>query len=265
MAKELDGRKPPAALITGAASGIGKATALHLHDKGWRVFVCDADEGAVAALMDEHPGITAFVCNVADADSAQATAMAVLKEADGKLDLLVNNAGTAGMTGPVETLDADDFKRTLDVNVNGSFYFLKAIVPSMKEAGSGAILNIASTAALFGYPNRMPYAAAKWAIIGMTKTLAMELGPFGIRVNAICPGSVEGPRIDGVIERDAAKRGVLAADIRRVYEGQVSMRKFVSADDIARMCAFLASPEAGMVSGQIIAVDGHTESLSVPL
>lgn len=255
----------PVALITGAASGIGKSIAALLHARGWKVHVCDADAAAIDSFHTEFPDISATLCNVADPESAQATAASVLKQTGQKIDLLVNNAGVSGMTGPIEEIDADDWRRTLDVNVNGAFYFLKALVPAMKQNRRGSIVNIASTAALFGYPNRAPYAASKWAIIGITKTLAMELGPFGIRVNAICPGSVEGPRIDGVIERDARERGMTAQALRQIYEGQVSMRKFVTGDDIARMCAFLASDDAALVSGQIIAVDGNTESLSVPL
>ncbi|TYC50331.1 SDR family oxidoreductase [Rhodobacterales bacterium] len=264
MSKDRQPLQPRTALITGAASGIGKAVALHLHDLGWKVHVCDADPAAVESFASEVPGIEASVCNVADADKARAAAFGVLEATGGKLDLLVNNAGVAGMTGPVEEMDVDDWRRTMDVNVNGTFYFLKAIVPAMKQHGHGVILNIASTAALFGYPYRTPYAASKWALVGMTKTLAMELGPFGIRVNAICPGSVEGPRIDGVIRRDAQERGLPPETVRRVYEGQASMRQFVKAQDIAEMCGFLASDAARLVSGQIIAVDGHTESLSVP-
>lgn len=254
---------PRKALITGAASGIGRAIAERLAGQGWQVHICDVNPEAVAAFAAAHPGIAATVCDVGDAEQVQACVAGVLG-ADGRLDLLVNNAGISGLNAPVEEIPHEDFRRTMDINVTGTFYFLKEAVPAMKAAGQGAIVNIASTAALFGYPNRTPYAASKWAIVGLTKTLAMELGPHNIRVNAICPGSVEGPRIDGVIERDAANRGMDAAEVRRIYESQVSMRKFVSADDIARTCAFLASDDAGLVSGQIIAVDGHTESLSVP-
>ncbi|AQZ52532.1 SDR family NAD(P)-dependent oxidoreductase [Martelella mediterranea] len=252
----------PVALVTGAGSGIGKAIALNLKAAGFRVFICDVDPEAVESM--QTAGITASVCNVADETAVSALVAEVVAATGGRLDLLVNNAGISGMNAPVEAVDAEDFRRTMDINVNGTFYFLKEVVPAMKAMGQGAIINIASTAALFGYPNRTSYAASKWAIIGLTKTLAMELGPFGIRANAVCPGSVEGPRIDGVIARDAKSRGMKAGDVRRIYESQVSMRKFVGADDIARMCVFLASKDAGMVSGQVIAVDGHTESLSVP-
>nr|WP_176082961.1 SDR family oxidoreductase [Martelella sp. HB161492] len=255
----------PAALVTGAGAGIGKAIALALAADGWRVFICDADQQAVVAIGARDDGIDAMLCDVSDEAQVRQCVAHVLDATGGRLDLLVNNAGISGMNAPVEDTDAEDFRRTMDVNVNGPFYFLRQAVPAMKAKGRGSIINIASTAALFGYPNRTSYAASKWAIIGLTKTLAMELGPFNIRANAICPGSVEGPRIDGVIRRDAANRGMDESAVRRIYESQVSMRKFVNAEDIARMCVFLASDAAAMVSGQVIAVDGHTESLSVPL
>ena len=251
------------AIVTGAATGIGRAVAERLANDGWVVHICDVDELALQAFVDRNPKIEASIASVAEPDQVKQIVERVLAK-HGRVDALFNNAGVSGMTAPVEDFDDEDWRRTIDINVNGSFYFVREVVPAMKVAGRGSIVNIASTAALFGYPQRSAYAAAKWAVIGFTKTLAMELGPFGIRVNAVCPGSVEGPRIEGVIERDADKRGLDADEVRRVYQGQVSMRKFVTADDIANMCAFLASDGARLVSGQVIAVDGHTESLSFP-
>jgi NAD(P)-dependent dehydrogenase (short-subunit alcohol dehydrogenase family) len=134
--------------------------------------------------------------------------------------------------------------------------------PAALRERKGSIVNISSTAGIFGYPLRSPYVAAKWGVIGLTKTWAMELGPEGIRVNAICPGSVGGPRMDGVIEREAAARGVSPASVRLGYEQQVSMQSFIEATDIGEMVVFLASPAARFVSGQVISVDGHTETLS---
>lgn len=252
------------ALITGAASGIGRATAEKMIADGWDVHICDADMKAVKAFKAANPAAGASHADVGDPDQV-ASVVSDAMSRHGRIDVLINNAGVSGMTSPVESFDHEDWRRTIDININGSFYFVREVVPTMQAAGRGAIINIASTAALFGYPQRTAYATSKWAMLGFTKTLAMELGPMGIRVNAVCPGSVEGPRIDGVIQRDAAQRGRDPADVRRVYEAQVSMRKFVRAEDIANMCAFLASDGAAMVSGQIIAVDGHTESLSNPL
>lgn len=227
------------------------------------VHVCDVDQDALRDVANEGPNIRPTFASVTNPDDVRKFVSRVLDQ-HGRVDTLVNNAGVSGMTALIEDFNAEDWQRTIDVNVNGSFYFVREVVPAMKDAGGGVIVNIASTAALFGYPQRSAYAAAKWAVLGLTKTLAMELGPFGIRVNAICPGSVEGDRIDGVIERDAKRRGVESAEVRRIYENQVSMRKFVAPEDIANMCHFLSTGAARLVSGQIIAVDGHTESLSFP-
>jgi len=180
----------------------------------------------------------------------------------GGLDILVNNAGIAGPTALCEEVSIEDWRRTIDVDLNAQFYCTKYAIPMLKAAGSGSIVMMASNAALFGYPLRSPYTAAKWALIGLTKTLAMELGPHGIRVNALCPCSVEGPRIDGVIEREAAKRGVSAEKVREDYQRQSSLRTFVSPGDVAAMALFLVSDLGATISGQAIGVDGHTESLA---
>jgi len=180
----------------------------------------------------------------------------------GRLDVLVNNAGIAGPTAAIEAIEPADWERTIAVDLNGQFYCTRRAVPMLKAAGGGSIINIASNAAFFGFPLRAPYTACKWALIGLTKTLAMELGTHRIRVNAICPGSVQGPRIDRVIDRDAAERGRTPAEIRAIYARQSSMRLFVSAEDVANLAFFLASAQGATISGQAIGVDGHTESLS---
>jgi NAD(P)-dependent dehydrogenase (short-subunit alcohol dehydrogenase family) len=146
------------------------------------------------------------------------------------------------------------------VTLGGSFLAVKHAARLMKRRGRGAMVLTSSTAGIHGYPNRAPYAAAKWGVIGLMKTLAMELGPHGIRVNAICPGAVEGPRMDGVLAREAAVKGMTPEAVRRGYEAGTSMRCFVEAEDVAQMAVFLASPAARRVSGQVIAVDGHTEN-----
>jgi NAD(P)-dependent dehydrogenase (short-subunit alcohol dehydrogenase family) len=148
------------------------------------------------------------------------------------------------------------------VNLSGTFYVTRKAIPLLKAQRKAAIINLASNAGLFGCPHRSPYVASKWGMIGLTKTWAMELGPHNIRVNAVCPTSVEGDRINTVIEQDAARRGLTAEEIRNVYQRQSSMRTFVSAEDVADMVSFLASDNARRISGQAIAVDGHTETLS---
>ena len=178
----------------------------------------------------------------------------------GGLDVLCANAGIAGPTAAIEDVTLDDWRACVRVNLEGAFLCAKHAAPSMKAQRSGAMLFTSSTAGLYGYPNRAPYASAKWALHGLMKTLAMELGPFGIRANVICPGAVEGPRIEGVLNREAALKGTTRDAIYRGYASGTSMRTFVTAQDIAGMAVFLASDAARYVSGQAIAVDGHTEN-----
>jgi NAD(P)-dependent dehydrogenase (short-subunit alcohol dehydrogenase family) len=230
------------ALVTAGASGIGRAIAENLSRAGIAVHV------------------TASHADVSRTDQVDQL-FAELARHHPRLDILVNNAGISGPTAAVEDIDPADWDRTIAVDLSGAFYVTRRAVPLLRQA-RGSIVNIASNAALFGVPLRSPYAAAKWALIGLTRTWAMELGPAGVRVNAICPGSVKGARIDGVIERDAAQRGMPAQAIREVYLRQSSMRVFAEAGDIAAMVAFLCSDAGKIISGQSIAIDGHTENLS---
>ena len=248
-------------LITGGASGIGLVIARRMLADGYDVHVCDASPEAVSALEKSDPQIGASVADIADRDDVESLFSAIRQKYK-RLDVLVNNAGIAGPTAAIEDIDPADWERTIAVDLNGQFYCTRLAVPMLKKSGSASIINIASNAAFFGFPLRAPYTACKWATIGLTKTLAMELGPFGIRVNAICPGSVKGLRIDGVIERDAAERGMTPEQIREVYLRQSSMRIFVSAEDVANLAAFLASDAGASISGQALGLDGHTEGLT---
>jgi NAD(P)-dependent dehydrogenase (short-subunit alcohol dehydrogenase family) len=247
-------------MVTAGASGIGRVIAEALQDCGHVVHVCDIDPATLQEFLDANPDATGSQADVADPGQVEA-AFSDLVDHHGRLDLLVNNAGIAGPSAAVENIDPSDWERTLAVNLSGQFHATRCAVPLLKQDG-GCIINMASTAGLHGCPYRVPYAAAKWAIIGMTKTLAMELGPHAIRVNAICPGSVEGERIDRVIRRDAERQNVSEAEIRRQYERQTSMRCFIEPRDIAAMAVFLASEAGRRISGQAIAVDGNTETFA---
>lgn len=246
--------------ISAGASGIGRAIAGRFVQAGARVHVCDVDKAALAQLDRSVDGLTGTCADVADWEKMEDVFAAVAQELGG-LDLLVNNAGISGPTAVAEEIAAADWHRTIDVNLNGAFNCARLAIPLLKAGGGGSIVNIASTAGLYGYPLRTPYAASKWALIGLTKTLAMELGPFGIRVNAVCPGAVEGPRIDGVIAAKAAARGVNADEIRAAYRGKSSLRTFIAPEEIAETVLFLCSDAGARISGQALAVDGHTESL----
>lgn len=242
-------------LVTAGASGIGFAMASAYAQSGFEVWITDVDEATLARVPSE------WHAHLVDASDETAVAkMFELIKAAGGLDVLCANAGIAGPTALVEDVALSDWRRCVSVNLEGAFLATKYAAPMMKIAGAGSIVYTSSTAGIYGYPNRAPYSAAKWAIIGLMKTTAMELGPFGVRANVICPGAVEGPRMEGVLEREATAKGMTRDDVYNGYASGTSMRSFVKASDIAEMALFLGTKPSRMVSGQIIAVDGHTEN-----
>lgn len=245
-------------IVTAGASGIGRAIAEGFAEAGARVHVCDIDLAALDSLIHAHSGIGTTVADVSSPDQIDGLFEEAVEWLGG-LDVLINNAGIAGPTAPVEDVTPDEWRRTMAVNIDGQFHCARRAVPLLKAAGGGTIINIASTAGLMGYPLRAPYAASKWAVVGFTKTLAMELGPHGIRVNAICPGPVSGERMAKVAAAEA--EGVAEQEVRAGYVKQVSMQKFIDAREIAETVLFLAGPSGGSISGQALGVDGHTESL----
>ncbi len=256
MKLQLEGLR---AVVTGGGAGIGRASAQMLADAGARVWVCDTDPDALAAVCAQ-PGVEGVQADVGDTASMDAF-MAAALGAMGGVDVLVNNAGIAGPAGRVHLLDPDAVTHTLDVDVTSMFRTARHAIPPMIDQGSGSIVNISSTAGLHGFPYRAPYAAAKWAVIGLTVTMAMELGEHGVRANAVCPGSIAGPRMDRVIDLEAAASGRAHDEIRAGFERQSSMRTFIEASEIAQMVCFLASPLAAKVNGQTISVDGYTETM----
>ena len=258
MTSGLEGKR---VVITAAADGIGKATAMAFIDAGARVHICDVDADKLAAFQAQVPGLGMTRADVADPAQVDRLFDAAAASLGG-LDVLVNNAGIAGPTGPIETMADDDWRRTIDVNINGHFYCLKRAVPLLKAAGGGSIVGLSSTAGIMGFPYRAPYAASKWAVVGMTKSLAMELGGFGIRVNAICPGPVAGERIERVIAAEAELRGETLEHARQRHLSAISLGTFIDAQDIAAMILFVCSDAGAKISGQALAVDGHTETLA---
>ncbi|MER5388874.1 SDR family oxidoreductase [Saccharopolyspora sp. NPDC002686] len=245
-------------LVTAGANGIGLAIAGRFAGLGARVLVTDIDEDSVRAA--EARGLAARVSDASSEAQVEELMGAVRAELGG-LDVLVNNAGIAGPTGPVETLDSAAWAQTFEVNVHSQFYCVKHGLPLLRESSEASIVNLSSAAGRLGMAGRSAYSASKWAVVGFTKTLAIELGPEGIRANAICPGAVDGPRIRAVIEAKAEMLGKPVEEIAATYQDQSSMRRLVTADDIADMAAFLASPMARNVNGQAMAVDGNTEKL----
>lgn len=247
-------------LITGGGSGIGLTLARRFAAEGDKVAVCDASDEAIARVKVDHPDFIAHQADVTDEAQMQTFLDAV--EADwGGIDICCANAGTGGPAGRIEDMDYDDWKACVGVNLFGSFLTCRWAARLMRAQGHGLIILTTSTAGLFGYPLRSPYATAKWGLVGLTKTLAGELGPAGVRVNAIAPGAVEGDRMERVLANESAASGIPVEELRQTYVKGVSLKTWVSADDLADMALFLASPAASKISGQIMAVDGHTESL----
>ena len=243
-------------LITAGASGIGLAMAKAFAEEGACVRVSDVDQVALDSLPESIVGSRVD----ASSEAEVAALFDEIREDWGGLDVLCANAGIAGPTASIENIKLEDWRTCISVNLEGAFLAAKYVAPIMKAQKSGAITFTSSTAGIYGYPNRSPYSAAKWAVIGLMKTVAMELGPHGIRGNAICPGAVEGPRMEGVLEREAVAKGMTRDQVYEGYAAGTSMKSFVTAEDIANMAVFLASKEARLVSGQVISIDGHTEN-----
>jgi NAD(P)-dependent dehydrogenase (short-subunit alcohol dehydrogenase family) len=247
-------------LITAGASGIGRVIADTFMEAGARIYVCNKSQEDLNTYLKERPEAAGIVADVASPDEVQTLFDNALRELKG-LDVLINNAGIAGPTAPVEDIGPSEWAETLAVNINGQFHCARLAVPELKKAGSGCIINISSVAGRLGYPLRTPYAASKWAVIGFTKSLAMELGPNGIRVNAILPGLVEGQRIRGVIGARAKALGVSYEEMEAQYLAQVSLRRMVSAQDVANTALFLCSEAGANISGEALSVCGNVEVL----
>lgn len=246
-------------LVTAAADGVGRVIAEAFYRAGAAVHICARTQEKLERCAAELSGITYTRADVSDVEEV-GEMFADVERLYGGVDFLVNNAGVAGPTARVDKVEPEEWRRTMSTNIDGQFFCTKFAVPMMMRAGGGAIVNISSTAGLFAYPGRSPYAASKWAVIGFTKTIAAELGEFGIRANAICPGCIDGPRIEGVIAREAAARGTTADAVRRGYVAQAALGTFISARDVADMCLYLCSPAGERISGQAITIDGFTEN-----
>lgn len=248
-------------LVTAGADGIGLEITRAFAEAGARVFVCDVQRANLDRVLSELPAVRGCLADVSNEAEVAAMFDAIDRELGG-LDVLVNNAGIAGPTGGVETLSLADWERTLAVNLTGQFLCARLAVPRLRRGSNAAIINLSSAAGHLGMPGRSPYSASKWAVIGFTKTLALELGADGIRVNAILPGAVDGPRIRAVIAAKAATLGKPVEEVTRAYTSQSALGRMVTARDIANMALFAASALAINVTGQELVVDGLTQALS---
>lgn len=247
-------------LVTAGAGGIGLAIAELLLAHGARLIVCDVAQSALDAFAGAHPGAVGVKADVSSEADVDRLFDAITRHLGG-LDALINNAGIAGPTGGVEDLDPAEWRRCLDICLTGQFLCARRAVPMLKAAKGGSIVNMSSAAGKHGYAFRTPYSSAKFGVIGFTQSLAKELGPANIRVNAILPGIVEGARMEGVIRDRAAQLGLSYAEMEARYLERISLRRMVSPKDVAAIVAFLLSDAGANLSGQSIGVDGNVETL----
>jgi NAD(P)-dependent dehydrogenase (short-subunit alcohol dehydrogenase family) len=254
MSVDFSGKR---VLVTAGASGIGRVTANQFLAAGARVFVCDIDATALAAYQAEQPSALTMLVDVAHEADVDKLFDAVTQKLGG-LDFLINNAGIAGPTASIEDCKPADWDRTLRVNLDSVYLCCRRALPMMKANRFGAIVNMSSTAGIYGFARRSPYCAAKWAIIGFTKTLALEAGGHGIRANAICPGAVEGARMERVLRADSALTGRTVEEMRAETVRDTALKTFVSPQDVAGMILHLCSDAGKRISGQAIPVDGFT-------
>jgi NAD(P)-dependent dehydrogenase (short-subunit alcohol dehydrogenase family) len=249
-------------LITAGAGGIGLRTAQTFLREGAKVHVCDIDTEALANLSTTAPGATGTLCDVSDRDQvAQMVDEAVSNL--GGLDCLVNNAGIAGPTGRIDEIEPAAWEQCLDICITGQFNVARVAVPHLKASKNHpSIINYSSAAGKFGFPLRSPYAAAKWGVVGFTKTLAMELGENGIRCNAIQPGPVDGARIRSVIDGKARALNISFDEMQSRMLANQSIKQLIPPQELADITVYLASPLASTISGQDISVDGDMQSLA---
>jgi NAD(P)-dependent dehydrogenase (short-subunit alcohol dehydrogenase family) len=260
MTLALPGLRGKRVVVTAGASGIGLAIARQLYAQGAKLAICDVDKEALEQASKELGNCLAMLADVSDDDAVAAFFDKVQLELGG-LDVLVNNAGIAGPTGNLEDISSQDVRRCIDICLAGQFLCARYAIPMIKASAGGAIINMSSAAGKYGYAYRTPYSAAKFGVIGLTQSLAKELGPDNIRVNAILPGIVEGPRMEGVIGDRALAKGISYEAMKAEYLQNISLRRMVPPDDIAATIAFLISAAGRNISGQSISVDGNVETL----
>ncbi|MCG3171813.1 MAG: D-beta-hydroxybutyrate dehydrogenase [Pseudomonadales bacterium] len=247
-------------LVTAGASGIGREIVKEFVATGAKVFICDIDQDAIDVLSRELAGVGTMRCDVSKRDQNESMVEAALQWLGG-IDVLVNNAGIAGPMVPVEEFPPEEWDRVVQVNLTAAFDITRRSIPALKASPAGVVIVISSAAGRFGYPNRIAYAATKWGLIGFTKTLAMELGAFGIRCNAILPGAVEGKRVESVIEKQANLQGRSIDEVRAESMRNQSLKRRVDPKDIAALAVFLSSSAGRSISGQALAIDNDIQRL----
>ena len=248
-------------IVSAGGSGIGLAIVQGFLAEGAEVVTCDISPESVSQLRKNHPGVYCEEVDVADAKAVQKFTKSAIEQLGG-LDCLVNNAGIAGPTSPIEEIQEEDWERCLSVCLSSQYFFTKAAVSTLRKSENSSIVNISSAAGKYGFAFRTPYSTAKWGVIGLTKSLAIELGSDQIRVNTILPGLVSGERQQRVLTAKAEKRGVSFDEIEKEAFSYTSIKSYVTPQDIANQVLYLASDKGKLISGQAISVDGDTRMLA---
>ena len=248
-------------VISAGAEGIGFSIAKQIIKAGGKVYISDINKKKVNEIYKKYKD-KIFATNIDCTNPTDIKNYFKYLKSIKKIDGLINNIGIAGPTKNLQDIRIDEWEKTIKTNLNSHFYFTKFSIPLLKKANRASIINLSSTAGLFGFAQRSPYAASKWAIIGLTKTLAIELGKYKIRVNAICPGSVEGNRMKRVISAKALLTKNNPRKVKKEFESMVSLQTFVNKENIASMALFLLSDESQNISGQAMTVDGNTERMN---
>lgn len=247
-------------MISAGAAGIGLAIARAFHEQGARVQVCDVSETALTNAGAALPGIGLFRADVSSETEIDAWFTHALAELGG-LDVLINNAGIAGPTAAIGEIRVEDWDHTMAVNVRGQFLCVRRALAPLRQSRRAAIINLSSVAGRLGYPMRTPYAASKWAVVGLTQSLAIELGDDDITVNAILPGIVESERVNQVVAAKAELRGIEKSTMRAEILQHVSLHRTVPMDDIARTALFLASGTGRSITGQCMNICAGVQTL----
>ncbi len=246
-------------LITAGAGGIGLAVAKAFVSRGARVHIADVNAQAVQDITQQYPEISGTVGDVSKAADMDTLFHEVQNQLGG-LDVLVNNAGIAGATAPVTDYPIDTWNAVVSINLTGTFMVTQRAIPLLKQSSAGSIIVMSSLAGRFGYPNRVAYSTTKWGLVGFTKTLSLELGPYGITANSIHPGAVDGPRLQSVFEGRAKVSGHTVEQERDLAMANQAIKQFVDPADIAELAVFLAGPHARSISGQMFPIDGDSKA-----
>ncbi|GIK80990.1 MAG: 3-ketoacyl-ACP reductase [Alphaproteobacteria bacterium] len=247
-------------LVTAGAAGIGLDIARAFVGEGARVHVCDVDRKALTGLSKSDPAITWTQADVSDRSQVMHLFDEALSRLSG-LDSVINNAGISGPTAAAEDLAPEDWDRVIAINLTGQFNCARIAIPHLRQSENPSIINLSSIAGRLGMARRSPYCASKWGVIGFTKSLSLELGKEGIRVNSVLPGLVEGDRLHRVIEANAMAKGIEFAEAEAEFVSYVAMKKTVSPQEIADVILFLCSHRGRTISGQAISVCGDVQML----